>query len=191
MKDLLKTVAVTAAGAAAMYYLDPEMGHRRRAQARGRLETASRDVERYAQAESARTAERAEDWMASASLPFMTPSPARSDRRLQKLIRAQLRRTIEHPKAVDVDVTHGRVRLDGHVPERELAPLLATVSAIPGVQDIDNRLLVHDQAGQVHQQKSRRSMLPLMALATPLAVMLSARRYALRNKQQRIDFTAH
>ena len=50
MNALMKTLALVAAGAAAMYYLDPETGRRRRALVRDKGAAAGRDLKDSARA---------------------------------------------------------------------------------------------------------------------------------------------
>ena len=182
---LLTTLATLAVGAAAMYYADPETGRRRRVIARDKLNAASHDASHLARVKSKRASDRFKGLMAR--LRFAQASPPRDDDHLCERIRSRLGRLVSHPKAVDVEVRQGRVQLSGHILADEVEGLLRTLSAMTGVQGIDNMLSVHQVAGTTPElqggRRSRRarrpgqrSMLPLVALAAPLALMLKAMR---------------
>lgn len=178
MRNLLSTLAALAAGAAAMYYLDPQMGRRRRALARDRFVAVSHDAGGYAQAKGRRAGDRLKGaWarMAGSSAPG-------SDAQLRERIRARLGRTISHPRAVQVEVDAGQVCLRGDILAQELDDLLTTVSGMRGVRGIDNQLAAHASSQGISQlQGSGRAprgngtaasaALPLVALAAPVAAV--------------------
>lgn len=183
MRDLFSTLAALAAGAAAMYYLDPQMGRRRRALARDKLVAVSHDAGDFAQAKGKRAGDRLKGaWAQLGGSP-----PPRSDAQLRERIRSRLGRTISHPRAIDVEVQDGYVCLRGHVLSQELDDLLTEVSGMQGVRGLENQLAVHDTADGVSELQGSgrprrgnglgvRSKLPLMALAAPVAVALLAAR---------------
>lgn len=51
-------------------------------------------------------------------------------------------------------VVGGRVWLSGHILSAEYEALLAAVRGIAGVRDIDDRLTVHEEAGNVPELQS-------------------------------------
>lgn len=178
MRNLFSTLAALAAGAAAMYYLDPQMGRRRRALVRDRLVAVSHDAGGYAQAKGRRAGDRLKGaWahMAGSSAPS-------SDAQLRERIRARLGRTISHPRAVQVQVDGGQVCLRGDILAQELDDLLTTVSGMRGVRGVDNQLAAHASPQGISQlQGSGRAprgngaatsaALPLVALAAPVAAV--------------------
>ena len=182
---LLTTLAALAVGAAAMYYADPETGRRRRVVTRDKLNAASHDASHLARMKSKRASDRLKGLMARAR--FGEASPPRDDDQLCERIRSRLGRVVSHPKAIDVEVRQGRVHLSGHILADELDGLLRTVSSMAGVHGVDNMLSVHQVPGTTPElqgsrrsrradRPAQRSMLPLVALAAPIVLMLKAAR---------------
>ena len=134
-------------GAAAMYFLDPDRGNRRRALVRDKLFSAvneagdnlrktaeySRDrtVGMVAEARSRLTSDEADDWT------------------ICERVRSALGRSVSHPSALEVDSLDGVVRLRGPVLAHEVDNLIRTVSGVRGVRDVVNQLDVHKQAGEI------------------------------------------
>ena len=65
-----------------------------------------------------------------------------ADERLRERLRARLARMTHGPRAVDVEVRHGEVRLRGRVPAQDVDRLTSVVWSTPGVESIENRLAV-------------------------------------------------
>jgi hypothetical protein len=65
-----------------------------------------------------------------------------ADERLRERLRARLARMAHGPRAVDVEVRHGEVRLRGRVPAQDVDRLTSVVWSTPGVESIENRLAV-------------------------------------------------
>ena len=64
-------------------------------------------------------------------------------------MRSKVGRAVSHPHAIRVSVREGRVSLSGPVLAHEVDDLLSCVSAVRGVEEVENRLEVHQQAGTV------------------------------------------
>lgn len=136
MKNPLGTVGAVAAGALAMYYLDPELGARRRAlladlvrsglpgERRGRL--ARHRYPTHAQ-----------------------QADAQSDAELRDHIRDRLGRMVSHPRAIHIHVENGVVRLSGRVLAKERDGLLEQVQQMPGVHRLVNAMTAHDQPQEI------------------------------------------
>lgn len=149
--SLLKAIGLCAVTAAAVYYLDPEMGRRRRAQVRDKLDSMSHDASDYARTTGKKAAERVKGLAASARAPFSsgrTPLED-SDRQLRDRVRSQLDELVSHPRAIEVVVNQGSVSLRGQVLASERERLMSRVQAMPGVTHIDDRLEVHDEASSM------------------------------------------
>ncbi|WP_157991493.1 BON domain-containing protein [Caldimonas tepidiphila] len=144
---LMKVMALCAASAAAMYYLDPQHGRQRRTMVRDRFDTMTHDAGDYARAKGRMAADRIKGVASSASAPFAGMRQSRNDRKLQKQLSSQLGRWVNQPQAIEVEVSQGDVCLRGHVLAAELDTLLSAVRAMPGVQHVDNQLEVHQDAG--------------------------------------------
>lgn len=138
MNNLLKLATAFAAGAAVMYYFDPNTGRRRRALARDQGVAAGHDLEDLARAKSKRAADRMRGTMAEARA-HMADKPV-GDRQLHDRIRAKLGRLIEDPGEVEVDVHGGHVVLSGNVKAAELDELVNFISGMRGVEDVESQL---------------------------------------------------
>ena len=138
MASLFKSVALTALGAAALYYLDPQAGTRRRARALGRLGALSRNARGIA----AQGRGLVED--TSGMAPSDTAQADRN-RALRDRIYAEVGRLVSRAEGIEVVVHEGNVSLRGEVSEAERETLLSTVLALPGVLRIYNRLKVREE----------------------------------------------
>ena len=138
MNALMRTLTLVAAGAAAMYYLDPETGRRRRALVRDKGAAAGRDARESARATGRRVSNRMRG--AKAELESgMDDSPV-SDDVLQARIRSRLGHEVSRPGDVEVQVNDGHVVLSGSAPAEEMDSLARAVAGIDGVSDVENRL---------------------------------------------------
>lgn len=148
MNALLKTAAVFAAGAAAMYLLDPETGRRRRSLVRERTGGAARDVQDSLRAARRDAQNRMRGTLAETE-SHLAAEPVDDDT-LHERIRAKLGHLLDHPSKVDVDVVDGHVVLTGEAPEDEAAALARYVAGMQGVADVENRLASgqEDASGQ-------------------------------------------
>lgn len=135
MGQLAKLAAAFAAGAAAMYLLDPVAGRRRRAMARDKVLAAGQDVQDFAQDTARHAADRLHG--ASAHLHGHAPS---GDRQLHDRIRSRLGHLVAQPGKVEVHVEDGLVTLSGSARLAEVDELVAAVSDMLGVARVDNRL---------------------------------------------------
>lgn len=147
---LLKLVASFAAGAAAMYYLDPATGRRRRALARDKGVAIRHDVGDYARIKSRRAANRMRGALARTRAKVST-GPVDDDQ-LHSRIQAKLGHLVSRPGMVDVKVQEGHVVIAGNALRGEINPLLDTVSAMPGVRSVDNRLSPLPRGNQGSQE---------------------------------------
>jgi hypothetical protein len=134
-KPLATTLGAAAAGALAMYYLDPELGARRRALL-AELVRSGLPGERGDVPGSGRVVQRA--------YHRTTQADPRTDAELRDRIESRLDRMVSHPGAIRVDVDNGVVRLSGRVLAKERDGLLAQVQQIPGVQKLVNAMTAHD-----------------------------------------------
>ncbi|HET6806114.1 MAG TPA: BON domain-containing protein [Frateuria sp.] len=135
MGQLLKLATAFAAGAAAMYLLDPVAGRRRRAIARDKVRAAGHDIQDFAQDTARHTADRLHG--VSARLHGQEPS---DDRQLHDRIRSKLGHLVAQPGKVEVHVENGLVTLSGSARLTEVDELVTAVSRMLGVERVDNRL---------------------------------------------------
>ncbi|NML17172.1 BON domain-containing protein [Azohydromonas caseinilytica] len=142
MASLFKSVALAAFGAAAMYYLDPQTGPQRRAQALGKLNALSTGARGTGRGTLAQGRDVGEGSGAASS----GAAQADRNRELRDRIYAEVGRLARQPDGIEVVVHEGNVSLRGEVvSDDERDRLLSTVLAMPGVLRIDNRLKAREE----------------------------------------------
>lgn len=134
-------------GAALMYLLDPDRGRRRRALVIDKLSSAANKTPAALGATSRDLTNRARGLAASAKSAFTSGDAP--DEVIVQRVRSQIGRVVSHPSSIEVTADGGRVTLSGLVLASETDDLLSTVSKVRGVKDVENRLEVHEQAGNV------------------------------------------
>lgn len=139
-------LAAGALAAFATYYLDPELGRRRRARARDRLAARLHHATSAVEAAVADLRNRAGGLLAT--LRRRLAQRAVADDILAERVRARLGRYISHPGAVTVSARAGTVTLSGIVFEHESRRLLRAVRAVPGVRRIASALEIHHEPGR-------------------------------------------
>lgn len=143
MKNPLGTVGAVAAGALAMYYLDPDLGARRRA--------LLADLVR-----SGLPGERGPGRGRQGRRIYHRPTQAdpQTDAELRDRIQSRLDRMVSHPRAIEVGVDNGVVRLSGRVLAKERDGLLQQVQQMPGVQKLVNAMTAHDNPQEIAAQSA-------------------------------------
>jgi hypothetical protein len=144
--SLTTLLAAAALGAAAMYVLDPDKGRRRRAIGRDKLRSAVGNARRFVNVAARDAGARFRGMRALARRP-RTPLP--DDLQLIERVRARIGRVVSHPHSIQVGAHHGQVMLSGHVLASEVGPLLDTVRAVWGVEEVEEHLVVHESADHV------------------------------------------
>jgi osmotically-inducible protein OsmY len=143
MNKVLRLVCAASAGAAVMYFFDPDRGKRRRALVRDKakhtlkmanetVDKTGRDLRNHAVGTFCR-------------VQSLFRERVLTDAVLQERVRSKMGRVISHPKAVKVEATDGVVSLSGPIMASEEHPLLEAVIGIAGVKGIDNLLEVQAQ----------------------------------------------
>lgn len=141
-KRTAAVVAGVAAGATAMYVLDPVSGRRRQNLIFGKAvhllrqlthfsRTAFHDAVNRASGVVARTRGR----LHSKEIP--------DDAVLVDRIRSRMGRVVSHPHMIHVDSYRGYITLSGLILENEVMPLLAILRTVPGVRTFRNKLEAH------------------------------------------------
>jgi uncharacterized membrane protein len=140
-----------AAGAIAMYFLDPQGGRRRRARTRDKLDHFERRARHAYDVTLRDTQQRAEGIRAElrAVRRRLLRREKVPDEILAGRVRSALGRYVSHPHAIHVAAEEGRVTLSGPVLEHEVPPLLRAVKGVVGVRRIENQLVAHKEAGNV------------------------------------------
>ncbi|WP_176463992.1 BON domain-containing protein [Bordetella genomosp. 11] len=152
---LIDTLVAAALGAAAMYYLDPDMGRGRRSVLRDRAASRARDTSRFVRRKARWTGDRLQGvavrlrHAASASVPA-------SDRKIHERVRAAIGRVVSTPGAVDVNVAGGNVLLTGHILAAERQRLVDAVASVDGVERVADQLSEYGSAGHVPELQGAR-----------------------------------
>lgn len=134
-------------GAMAMFFLDPQRGARRRALMRDQMVSMANKTEDVVDARAEDIKNRAQDVVAEAKSRFKDEQL--TDQVLTELVRAEMGRVNSHPGAIDVSSNDGKVVLRGQILTKEVDALMSAVEALPGVKQVDNRLEVHEEAGNI------------------------------------------
>jgi uncharacterized membrane protein len=137
-----------AAGAAWMYFADPNRGKRRRAVVRDKAMAGWRDVENEVDKARKDIANRSRGLVSG--MPFGRRSGENGGSVLVDRVRSKIGRAVSHPHAIVATADEGgRVTLSGPVLEHEAEYLLKCVGSVPGVRQVENRLEVHAEPGNV------------------------------------------
>jgi uncharacterized membrane protein len=136
-----------ALGAGLMYIFDPDRGRRRRALARDQMAHISHKLSRAMTATSSDLTHRVHGAVAEGGKLFRREEV--SDDALTDRVRAQIGRSVSHPRAISVRVVDGRVILDGPVLADESRRLISGVLSVPGVKAVENALTVHANAEHI------------------------------------------
>lgn len=154
MPSLLQCAVAAAVGAAVMYLFDPQSGRRRRAMLRDKAEASRHDMQDLAEKQAKRITDRMQGIAAKVRSATGLAKSTADDDTIAERVRAEMGHLVGHPGAIDVAVVGGRVWLSGHILSAEYEALLAAVRGIAGVRDIDDRLTVHEEAGNVPELQS-------------------------------------
>jgi uncharacterized membrane protein len=147
MDNRLELIAGVGIGAGLMYILDPDRGNRRRALMRDKLVSSINKTGDAIGATSRDVAYRTRGLMAGLTSAFSGGEA--SDEVVEARVRSKMGRVVSHPSAVEVTADQGRVTLSGPILAREVDDLLGCVSSVKGVTEVENRLEVHQNAGNV------------------------------------------
>jgi hypothetical protein len=141
-------------GAGLMYLLDPDRGTGRRA--------LVRDQATHYQVKGTRVVTGRTRHLRNRALGLMHEL-RRAGRReevadevLVARVRSKMGLVVSRPRQIGVMADNGKVILSGEIHYDEVDNLLETISAIPGVQLIENRLEEYDET--VHQPPTQRAM---------------------------------
>jgi uncharacterized membrane protein len=136
-----------AAGALAMYFLDPQGGRRRRVRTRDKAEHVARRI-RDAYDVTLRDTRHRAMGIKAMGRRILRRGPV-DDETLGGRVRAVLGRYVSHPHAVEVTVSDGEVGLAGPILAHEVPGLMRAVKRVDGVRRVSNQLVVHKEPGNV------------------------------------------
>jgi hypothetical protein len=140
MNRAIATLVTAGAAAAANYFLDPQLGRRRRALVRDQLVHLARVGQEAVDITSRDVRNRAQGLTAELRRRHEAPP---DDDILVERVRSQLGYAVRHPSAIGVTASGGRVTLRGPVLADEVDRLRRRVQRVRGVLGIDDRLDVH------------------------------------------------
>jgi uncharacterized membrane protein len=143
----LQFVSGMGLGAGLMYYLDPDLGRRRRALLCDQLTSAFSRIDDCMGGTFRDLSQRTQGVLAETRAALTSAAP--SDEILAERVRAHLERVVSHPASVQVTARQGTVTLSGPILQSEVDDLLACVRVVRGVKGVENRLQPHKQAGDI------------------------------------------
>lgn len=135
------------AGATFTYLFDPDQGRRRRALLRDKTESARHDIAETTDIVMRDGRNRARGLLVEVEKLSRGDRP--SDARVHHEVRAAIAATSRHPGAVDVRVVNGQATLAGPILADEVSDVLAAVQVVPGVEEVNDLLSIHDEPGDV------------------------------------------
>jgi uncharacterized membrane protein len=164
MRRSIATLAAAGLGAAAMYWLDPQNGKRRRAEARNQ---AVHGIHRFnAGADVVSRDARNRLQGAFANFASLRRDREVDDPKLVARARSALGRVTSHAHAVQISAHDGCIDLNGAVLQDDRGAVLGAMSRVRGARHIENHLKVYDEAGDVPElqgaSRSRRHIPELL-----------------------------
>jgi CBS domain-containing protein len=139
-----------ALGAGLMYFFDPRQGARRRALLRDACVRLSNETRQAIDVTRRDMGNRLQGIKSEVSSYFSgTSSAPVDDDQLKARVRSHLGRVSSHPRAIEIEVRGGRVRLRGPVIAAEAQRVFDCVRHVPGVQHVDNEMEQHQEAGNI------------------------------------------
>jgi osmotically-inducible protein OsmY len=154
---LVDSVVAVALGAAAMYYLDPELGRRRRAMLRDQMMARRNEASRYLARNARRAAGELQGVAHGARAAVGMTEPPSSEGQLRERIRSALGRLVSTPGAINVGVAGGNVLLTGHVLAGERDALISSIAGMEGVERVSDQMAVYDEPGNVPELQGAKS----------------------------------
>lgn len=145
--NLTSLLVWAGAGAGLMYLLDPDHGNRRRARMRDRLMRARNLTNDAMDATSRDVRNRARGVVAELRSRLL-PGDV-SDDVLHERVRARLGQAVRYARSLEATIDNGCVTLRGPVLADDVTRLVRRIAQVPGVREVDNRLDVHAEAGNV------------------------------------------
>src|SRR5215207_10311785 len=134
-------------GAIVMYMVDPDRGKRRRALVRDKFARATHKAPDAISATARDISNRVRGLAAEAASAFSSEDV--SDEVLVQRTRSKLGRIVSHPSSIQVAANQGLVVLSGPILAHEVNDLLTCIRAVPGVNEVESRLELHKEAGDV------------------------------------------
>lgn len=148
MNRMTTSLASFGAGAALAYFLDPQHGKRRRADATNRAVRLANETNRALDVATRDLENRARGVVAEAKGIFTKDSP--TDETIVQRARARLGRVCSHPSLIETSCEDGVLILEGPVLAKEHTRLLEAMSKVKGVRGVESYLESYDQIPAEH-----------------------------------------
>jgi CBS domain-containing protein len=133
-----------------MYFFDPRQGARRRALLRDACVRLSNETRQAIDVTRRDMNNRLHGIKSEVSSYFTGASSAPvDDDQLKARIRSHMGRVSSHPRAIEIEVHGGRVKLRGPVIAAEAQRVFDCVRRVPGVRHVDNEMEQHQEAGNI------------------------------------------
>jgi hypothetical protein len=136
-----------AVGLTAMYVLDPDMGKRRWALTRDKIQEARTKTRRAGGATARDLWNRTTGTIAEARSHFSEKEV--SDEVLEARVRSKLGFLVRHPRAIKTQVSGGQVRLSGPVLADEARQLVDGAANVRGVRAVADTLKIYNKPGEM------------------------------------------
>jgi uncharacterized membrane protein len=134
-------------GAGGMYFMDPQNGNRRKARLREQILRLQAKSDNAIEAAVSDLRQRASSVL-SDSVERIESATNQSDQ-LAERVSARMNYLTPHPGAIRVHHEENKLVLEGDILSEDVRPLLDAISQIPGVQEVDNRLQIHSDPGDI------------------------------------------
>jgi hypothetical protein len=144
---MISFIKGAAIGAGIMYFFDPVMGNRRRALVRDQLIHLANKSCDVADAKWRDMQNRMYGTFAEARSCLQHDEP--SDEVLVDRVRSAIGRHMTHAGAIEVEARDGTIILSGPVFASEVEDLRGAARSVRGVKEIEDRLDVHESAGNL------------------------------------------
>ncbi len=147
MPDIKAAARSFAAGAMAMYFLDPRLGKRRRVLVRDRVLAEWNDVAHQFDKARRDFSNRAQGVLSAAR--GVLHEKRADDMVVVQRVRSVIGRVVSHPHAVIAKADRGRVILQGPILAAEADNLVRRVKAVAGDREVVHQLSVHEDASNI------------------------------------------
>ncbi len=150
---LTLSLSLAGIGAAAMYFLDPDRGNRRRAFIRDKTVRIAKKSGSFFSKTSRDLSNRTAGAFAETKARWSTDNS--DDDVLAERIRSKMGRVVSHPGSVDISVRGGRVTATGDVLQSEFGDLMSCLYSVRGVRDVENKVKTHSSALEFTSEEER------------------------------------
>ena len=139
------SIAAAGAGAALMFFLDPNRGRARRAEVQNKTTRIARKTRQSLAMATRDLGHRAQGMLAE-SWSRISNERESDNAVLVERVRSKMGRSVTYPGAIDVWASNGTVGLRGDVLQSELDDLLSSIRSVRGVKDVRSQLRTHSNS---------------------------------------------